>query len=156
MVAGFSCASCHGGAKWTRSIVDFDFPPSPDLGLGLGEEQVIGAELRRTAKQENGVLTNVGTFTTTGRSNEIRFNGADISQAIAPLGANGFNAPSLLSVAETGPYFYSGLATTLEQVLDGSFDGNGGVRHHFVANATQRANLIAFLRSIDADTKPFK
>ena len=105
-----------------------------------------------------GVLINVGTFTPNaagGRTNEIRFNGADISQAIAPLGANGFNIPSLLSVHETGPYFYSGLATTLAQVLDGSQDGNGGTRHHFVADAAQRADLIQFLRSIDDRTPIF-
>ncbi len=166
VVAGFSCATCHGGPKWTRSAVDDTQPPSPEVGLGLGNERVIGAELRQTATQPNtpgpasppqfpGVLINVGTFTANsagGRTNEIRFNAADLSQAIAPLGANGFNIPSLLSVHETSPYFYNGLAQTLDQVLDGSQDGNGGTRHHFVTNATQRAQLIAFLRSIDATT----
>lgn len=166
---GFSCATCHGGAKWTRSTVDYTAPPSPEIGIGLGNQRVIGAELRQTATQPNtpgpvsppqfpGVLINVGTFTPNsagGRVNEIRFNGADISQAIAPLGANGFNIPSLLSAHETAPYFYSGLAQTLDQVLDGSQDGNGGVRHHFVANATQRAQLILFLRSIDQTTPIF-
>jgi DNA-binding beta-propeller fold protein YncE len=156
VVADFSCATCHGGAKWSRSFVAYDGAPSPDVGP-FGAEKVIGAELRETAKQPSlGVLSNVGTFTLIGRTNEIRFNGADISQAIAPLGANGFNLPSMLSLHETAPYFYSGLATSLEQVLDGSQDGNGGVRHHFVADAGQRANLIAFLRSIDDRTKPFK
>ena len=167
VVAGFSCATCHGGDKWTRSTVDYQAPPSPDNTLGLGDEQVIGAELRTTTTQPNtagppvgpefpGVLLNVGTFTPNapgGRTNEIRFNGADISQAIAPLGANGFNIPSLLSVHETAPYFYSGLAQTLEEVLDGSQDANGGTRHHFVADPGDRAELVAFLRSID-DTTP--
>jgi cytochrome c peroxidase len=151
---GVSCATCHGGTKWTRSIVDYPVPPSPDLGLGLGSERVIGAELRQTATQPN-VLFNVGTFTLTARENEIRFNGADISQAIAPLGANGFNIPSLLSVHETAPYFYSGLAQTLAQVLDGSQDGAGGTRHHFVTDPGQRADLEAFLRSIDDGTPIF-
>src|SRR5262249_15594184 len=101
-----------------------------------------------------GVLINVGTFTLGGgRVNEIRFNGADISQAIPPLGANGFNIPSLLSCSETAPYFYSGLAQTLDQVLDGSIDTNGGVQHHSVANTTQRGQIIQFLKSID-DTTP--
>lgn len=167
VIPDFSCATCHGGAKWTRSTVDYVAPPSPDDNLGLGNEKVIGAELRKTAMQPNtsgpvalpqfpGVLLNVGTFLANapgGRVNELRFNGADISQAIAPLGANGFNIPSLLSVHETAPYFYSGLAQTLEEVLNGSQDGNGGTRHHFVTNATQRAQLIEFLRSID-DTTP--
>lgn len=158
VVPGFSCATCHGGRIWTRSRVPFLPPPSPADNLGLGNENVIGAELRKTAGQPAqfpGVLINVGTFTLGGgRTNEIRFNGADISQAIAPLGANGFNIPSLLSLHETAPYYYSGLAQTLEEVLNGSQDSFGGTRHHFVTDATERADLIRFLRSIDRTT-PF-
>jgi hypothetical protein len=156
VVPGFSCATCHGGPKWTRSIVDYTEPPSPEVGLGLGNERVIGAELRQTLTQGPNVLINVGTFTLGGgRTNEIRFSGADISQAIAPLGANGFNIPSLLSAHETAPYFYSGLAQTLEEVLDGSQDSFGGVRHHFVLSPAQRADLIEFLMSIDGTTPIF-
>jgi len=155
VVPEFSCATCHGGPKWTQSIVDYTAPPSPALGLGLGNEQVIGAELRQTATQPS-VLFNVGTFTLGGgRQNEIRSNSADIGRAINPLGANGFNIPSLLSVHETAPYFYSGLAQTLEEVLNGSQDTFGGVQHHFVSDPTQRADLIQFLRSIDQTTPPF-
>jgi hypothetical protein len=168
VVAGFSCATCHGGPKWTRSAVDYTTPPSPEIGIGLGNERVIGAELRQTKTQPNsnfpgpstfpGVLLNVNTFNATGRSNELRVNSADPGQAIAPLGPNGFDIPSLLSVAETAPYYYSGLAQTLDQVLDGSQDGNGspaGTRHHFVADPTKRADLVQFLRSIDPATPPF-
>jgi hypothetical protein len=54
------------------------------------------------------------------------------------LVGNGFNIPSLLSVHETAPYFYSGLAQTLEEVLNGSADNFGGVRHHFVNDAQQQ------------------
>ena len=157
VVAGFSCASCHGGPRFSRSIVDYTAPPSPEIGLGLGNQRVIGAELRQTATQGPnagqfpGVLINVGTFVANsagGRVNEIRANGADASQAIAPLGANGFNFPSLLSVHETAPYYYNGLAQTLDEVLNGSQDGNGGTRHHFVTNAAQRADLVSYLKSI--------
>jgi len=161
VVAGFACASCHAGPKFTISTVDYTTPPSSEVGLGLGNQRVVGAELRQTALQgpnagqSPGVLVNVGTFLANaagGRVNEIRANGADPSQAIAPLGANGFNIPSLLSVHETAPYYYNGLAQTLEEVLNGSQDANGGVRHHFVANPTQRANLISYLRSISTET----
>ena len=161
VVPDFSCASCHGGPKFTRSTVGYSGPPSPDVGLGLGNQRVIGAELRQTvaqgpnAGQFPGVLINVGTFAANaagGRVNEIRANGADVSQAIAPLGANGFNIPSLLSVFETAPYFYNGLAQTLEEVLNGSQDTNGGVRHHFVASAAQRADLVSYLKSIGPAT----
>jgi YVTN family beta-propeller protein len=160
-----SCATCHGGPKWTRSAIDYKAPPSPDNNLGLGNERIIGAELRETRTQGPlpkfpGVLVNVGTFTANspgGRVNEIRFNGADISQAIAPLGANGFNIPSLLSVHETAPYFHSGLAQTLEEVLNGSLDsGPGGTPVHFVADESARFHLIQFLRSIDEKTPTFK
>ena len=166
VVPGFSCETCHGGPKLTRSTVDYTPPPSADIGLGLGNEQVIGAELRRTNTQPNtpgpvgppqfpGVLLNVGTFTLGGgRTNEIRSNLADIGAAAAPLGANGFNIPSLFSVHETAPYFYSGLAQTLEDVLNGSVDGNGGVRHHFVVDSQQRANLIRYLNSIEPTNDP--
>lgn len=161
VIPGFSCATCHGGPKWTRSIVDYLTPPSPADNVGLGNQNVIGAELRKTSTQPGvfpGVLVNVGTFAPNsvgGRVNEIRFNAADVSQAIAPLGASGFNIPSLFSVHETAPYFYNGLAQSLSEVLDGSRDGNGGVRHHFVVNATQRAQLVQFLRSIDGTTPIF-
>jgi hypothetical protein len=158
VVANSSCVTCHGGPKWSRSRVDYPAPPSPELNLGFGNERVIGAELRQTQAQGANVLVNVGTFvanTAGGRVNEIRANGADAGQAIAPLGANGFNIPSLLSVYETAPYFYSGLAQTLTEVLDGSRDGNGGTRHHFVTDAAQRADLVAFLRSIDQSTPIF-
>ncbi len=164
VIAEQSCATCHGGKRWSRSVVDFPGAPSPtnDPLLALGDEKIIGAELRETftqgpvAGQIPGVLVNVGTFTLAGgRTNELRFNGADISQAINPLGANGFNFPSLLSVNETAPYYYNGLAQTLEEVLNGSRDSNGGVRVHFVSSGSQRADLIAFLRSIDRTTPIF-
>jgi hypothetical protein len=158
VVAGLSCASCHGGPKWTRSAVTFTPPPSAELGIGTGNERVIGVELRQTKTQPNGatgVLTNVGTFNQTGRANEIRSNPADAGQTIVPLGSAGLNIPSLLSVHETAPYFYSGLAQTLDQVLDGSQDGNGGTRVHFVTDSQQRADLVRFLQSIDPTTPTF-
>ncbi|MES2572737.1 MAG: hypothetical protein V4710_22125 [Verrucomicrobiota bacterium] len=107
-------------------------------------------------RQFPGVLTDVGTFTTVGRVNEIRFNAADVSQAIVALGANGINIPSLLSVHETAPYFYSGMAQTLELVLDGSQDATGGTRVHFIADPQQRADVVAFLLAIDEKTPAFK
>src|SRR5262249_47195736 len=58
VVPGVSCATCHSGPNFTASTVDYSPPPSPTTGLGLGSEQVIGAELRTTATQP-GVLINV-------------------------------------------------------------------------------------------------
>lgn len=151
-VAGISCATCHGGNKWTRSTVSYSPPPSVTLAFG-GSEQIIGAELRRTATQpgngalndHTGVLVNVGTFfaptfesgnaagiggtvglqgVTAGSQNEVRFNPADPADRITALGAAGFNIPSLISVASTAPYFHNGRAATLLEVLNGTADGS--------------------------------
>ena len=88
-----------------------------------------------------------------GDANDRRFN--DVGQRINALGGNGFNIPSLLSVHQTPPYFHNGIARTLDEVLNGTHDQNGtstfrGI--HNVADPAQRANLIAFVRSIDDAT----
>jgi hypothetical protein len=156
-VAGMSCASCHGGAKWTRSTVAYAAPPSADLAHGT--EQVIAAELRRTPAQPS-VLFDVGTFVpfTAGRLLESRPNPTDVGQRVNALGANGFNIPSLLGVASSAPYLHHGTARTLEEVLDGSQDGNGAspLRSvHHVDNEPRRQALVLFLRTIDAESAIF-
>jgi hypothetical protein len=147
---GVSCATCHGGPRWTRSTVDFGSPAPAS--------QVSGLEIFKTATQplgsEASVTVRVGTFLST-RNNERRPDPADPSNVISPLGAEGFNIPSMLSLCGTAPYFYSGLAPTLTNVLDGSTDGNGGTRYHFVSDPSQRADLVQFLNSIDATTPTF-
>jgi hypothetical protein len=159
-VSNVSCASCHGGPKWTRSIVDYVGAPSPDLAHGA--QEVAGAELRKTASQpgtlpENGVLVDVGTFDPT-RLDEVRVNPADVGARIGALGANGFNIPSLLGVGSSAPYFHAGVAQTLDAVLNGSADGTGASTLrtvHRVLDADQRAALIEFLKSIDGDSTTF-
>lgn len=156
-VAGMSCANCHGGAKWTRSTVAYAAPPSADLGHGT--ELVIAAELRRTPAQTS-VLFDVGTFVpfTAGRLLESRPNPSDIGQRVNALGGNGFNIPSLLGVASSAPFLHHGTARTLEEVLDGSQDGNGTspLRSvHHVDNLQRRQSLVLFLRTIDAETAIF-
>jgi YVTN family beta-propeller protein len=110
------------------------------------------------------VLNTVTTFEanggTQGRINEKRFNGGDPSQLVNGLGADGFNIPSLLSVGGTAPYFYNGLAATLDNVIDGTLTGLGvsttNVDVHRVPNVgTNRADLVNFLKSIDSTTTPF-
>jgi hypothetical protein len=120
---------------------------------------IAGTELVTTGSQPQ-VLFDVGTFVsfTNDRNNKCQASGADISVRGNALGSNGFNIPSLLSVAATAPYFHNGAATTLDQVLDGSVDGNGAALLrfvHHVTDATQRAQLIAFLRSLDETTPTF-
>ena len=129
-----NCQLCHGSPQWTRSRITFTPPPAAGLVVGT---QIIGQ------------LTNVGTFDPTG-FNEVRANAA------APLGADGFVPPSLLSVfAFEGPLFHNGSAATLDDVLQNVTHrsaGTGGV--DTLSNASDRARVAIFLRSIDAATTP--
>jgi hypothetical protein len=83
---------------------------------------------------------------------EIRGQGAAIGQA--PLGAAGFNVPSLLDVADTAPYFHNGSAQTLEDVF--AVHLIPGDTIHDVLNDTDEANLLVFVRSIDGRTPTFE
>lgn len=82
--------------------------------------------------------------------NEIR------ATAVAPLGAGGFNPPTLLGLhAFPQTFFHNGSVNSLEAVMDNvqhRSDGNGGVDG--LQSAAQRAQLIKFLLSIDGTTVP--
>src|SRR5439155_25582618 len=91
----------------------------------------------------------VGTFDPTA-VNAIRQNGAP------PLGAAGFNPPSLLGAHGLAPFLHNGSAGTLAQVLDNVAHrsaGTGGVDK--LADPEDREELVRFLESIDARTRPF-
>jgi YVTN family beta-propeller protein len=130
-----NCQQCHGGAQWTSSRVRFTPPPSAGIVNVNGE--IIG-ELRK-----------VGTFDPAA-FNEVRANGA------APLGANGYNPPSLLSVLlNRDSFFHNGAARSLDEVLQNVTHraaGTGGV--DTLTNAADRAAVVRFLQSIDAASVP--
>ena len=71
----------------------------------------------------------------------------------AAQGVTGFNPPSLLGMVTGAPYFHGGNARTLEEVLSTTFE-----KHHkslatlFSPSATEIAQLVAYLSSIDNDT----
>jgi YVTN family beta-propeller protein len=137
LFAAANCQQCHGGPNWTRSRVDFTPPPTG--------ETITGGQLVR-------FLTPVGTFDPAA-FNEVRGVGTTIVQA---NGALGFNIPSLLSVFAGAPYFHSGGAPTLTDVMANVTHrsaGTGGV--DTLSNAADRAKLVKFLRSIDATTPKF-
>jgi cytochrome c peroxidase len=70
-------------------------------------------------------------------------------------GALGFNPPSLLGLAATAPYFHSGAAQTLEEVLaNGPHRTAGSPGRDLFTDPNNRALMVKFLRSIDAN-KPF-
>jgi cytochrome c peroxidase len=74
-------------------------------------------------------------------------------------GANGIlgiNIPSLLSVFSAAPYFHSGAAQTLDDVLANVQHRSLGTRGtDTLTNPADRAKLAKFVGSIDASTLTF-
>jgi DNA-binding beta-propeller fold protein YncE len=167
-----SCASCHGGPKWTKSRTAGLYVDNPLLqvdpvgpafftGVGINDAGVTMAgpqvvSVTRPALGTVFMLDNVGTFDP---ASPIEIRGAaavagQTTQGFGPFGGLGFNTPSLLGVAYSGPYFHDGSAHTLEQVA---------VRHGLGVGATiasslsqqDLADLLTFVRSIDDQTPTF-
>jgi YVTN family beta-propeller protein len=167
------CASCHGGAKWTKSeIFHRDNPaavaqngatldpnvtrlaPAPPVAaMPANEIFSFTCNDDFTIKY----LEDVGTFDVTDPL-EIRDNAA----ASTAFGVNGFNVPSLLSINYHAPYLHRGQAQTLEEVFP--LHGLGAKGAGFPPKTTiqtelthqQRADLLVFLKSIDGTTAHFR
>ena len=136
-----NCQGCHGGANWTASTLDFA-PPPPATDI--------------TAGQLNRFLCKAGTFDAT-LANELK--GGGVAGQVNSDGANGvlgINIPSLLSVFAAAPFFHSGSAQTLDDVLNNVTHrslGKAGV--DTLASAADRAKVAKFVSSIDAGTLTF-
>ena len=161
------CASCHGGAKWTKSqIFHRDNPaavaqngalldpgvtrlPAAPPVTNLANELFSFTCNARTINY----LEKVGTFDITNPI-EVRDNAVGSTS----FGVNGFNVPSLLSINYHAPYLHRGQAQTLEQVFP--LHGLGPNGQEFPPKTTiqteltaaQRADLLVFLKSIDGTT----
>jgi len=130
-----NCASCHGGGGWASGRRFFTPPPDPAL---ISSGQIVS------------VLRKVGTFDPA-NVNEVRANAAP------PLGADGYNPPSLLGAHALGPYLHNGSAPSLAAVLDLAVHrtaGTGG--EDLLTRSKDRVALATFLASIDASTEPFE
>ncbi|MGH8582609.1 MAG: beta-propeller fold lactonase family protein [Gammaproteobacteria bacterium] len=158
-----NCASCHGGAKWTKSQVIYANNPSldrafaaggvvRDSGLTIIANQAVSYFAPVLDPSALQFIENIGTFSAV-HPIEIRGAGATIGQA--PLGGNpgGFNVPSLLSVSFHAPYFHNGAAQTLTDVFN--LHGFGGGTIATTLSQADRDNLLGFLNSLDART-PFQ
>jgi cytochrome c peroxidase len=88
-------------------------------------------------------LEDVGTFSAANPI-EIKQNGT------APLGADGFNVPSLLGVGSDAPYFHNGNAQTLEDVFDQHLISGNPISA--ALSGPDQTALLAFLRSLDGRT----
>jgi YVTN family beta-propeller protein len=167
-----NCASCHGGAKWTKSqIFHRDNPaaiaqngapldpgvtrlaPAPPVAAALANELFSFTCGSLTIKY----LEDVGTFDATNPL-EIRDNAA----ASTAFGRNGFNVPSLLSINYHAPYLHRGQAQTLEAVFPLHGLGPNGTGFppattiQTQLTAAERADLLVFLKSIDGTTAHFR
>jgi YVTN family beta-propeller protein len=161
-----NCASCHGGAKWTKSQIFHRDNPAVvaqngaplDPGVTRLPVTTGGPLANELASFTCNTLTfdyleDVGTFDVDNPL-EIRDNAA----ASTAFGVNGFNPPSLLSVNYHAPYLHRGQAQTLEEVfpLHGLGDGASGFPPTTTIatelTAAQQENLLAFLKSIDGTT----
>jgi uncharacterized protein (TIGR03437 family) len=112
------------------------YTPPPDPSL-IQNTELIG-ELRQ-----------VGTFDSKAL-NEVR------ATAAPPLGPDGFNPPSLLSLfAFPQTFFHGGSAASLDAVLTNVAHREAGIGGgDSLADPTARAQLVKFLLSIDGNTAP--
>jgi YVTN family beta-propeller protein len=171
------CAACHGGTLFSNAIKDYVSPPAAAeianerMPLAPGTNPV-GAPY--VAK----FITNIGSFNlgVPGQGNDLGANiGAtelttagfnNATQQTTPpfegLGkdyngdgkGNGFTIPSLLGIDSAPPYYHNGACETLDCVLSNVKHrtstpvGGPGSRPDALANAADRAKVIAFLRSL--------
>ena len=161
-----NCASCHGGAKWTKSeIFHRDNPAavaqngatldpgvtrlSPAPGVAPANELFSFTCNALTFKY----LENVGTFDI---NNPIELR--DNATGSTAFGQNGLQPASLLSINYHAPYLHRGQAQTLADVFPLHGLGPGGsvfpptTTIQTQLTALQRANLLVFLQSIDGTT----
>jgi len=131
-----NCQSCHGTAMWSTSRVRHTPPATAGLIAG---------------GQITGELRKAGTFDPSLR-NEVRQNAA------APLGADGFVPPSILSIfAFPQTYFHNGTADSLDTVMNNVEHRSLGTRGTDpLGDPERRRQLVRFLQSIDGNTPPIE
>ncbi len=154
------CATCHGGAKWSKSRVvypndpTFDAPPE-EGGVPRDANIVVdGRQLVSYSDFASGAtltfLNDVGTF----RANSpTELRGTSPNMGHVALGASGYNSPSLIDVGTSAPYLHDGSAISLDEVFS----------RHILASessievtlgAQDLEDLKAFLLTIGDSTVP--
>ncbi|MFO0635471.1 MAG: hypothetical protein U0168_21715 [Nannocystaceae bacterium] len=178
------CDACHAGPLWTLSRRTYTPAFNPGDGSDIDERTVtlssVGIDslgqvradqvtsldpdvLTVLANDANGaparhtcVVRIVDTFDADGAAgrgaDELRQSGT------AAQGVDGFNIPSLLGVRSGAPFLHNGAADSLEELLDPAGEFTAHLRagnQVFSPTATELADLVAFVRSIDDETEPF-
>ncbi len=151
-----NCASCHGGAKWTKSQIVYDNNPTFDEdpnGVGVPfDPGVLNAKAQIRSFTQAALtlafLEDVGTFDPL---DPFEIRGQAATQGQIALGALGFNVPSLLSIRYHAPYLHDGSAPTLEQAFQVHGLDGGTIESSF--SAQELADLAEFLNAIDGSTR---
>jgi hypothetical protein len=164
LVFADNCASCHGGAKWTKSEIFHRDNPAAVAQNGAtldGGVTRLPPTLNIPSVPVNEFfsftckaltikyLEDVGTFDVT---NPIELR--DNATASTAFGVNGLQPPSLFSINYHAPYLHRGQAQTLAQVFPlHSLPGGGTIAN---LTAVDQANLLVFLQSIDGTTNSLR
>jgi len=173
-------AMMFGGGNWTISRVAFTPPPNIMADIATETNPPPPAGVTPVGAQfVFGFLRDIGSYNlgVPGKGNDLGNNiGGDEKAAAAvnaqgvsqpPLDAlgfdfngdgkgSGFNVPSLLGINAVPPYYHNGACETLACVVDDPKHrtANGTIPDG-LTNASDRAALVAFLRSISVQTQPF-
>ena len=154
------CASCHGGAKWSKSeifhrdnpaaVAQNGAPTDPGvtrLPVTINIPGVLANELKSfTCNSATfNYLEDVATFDV---NNPLELR--DNANGSTAFGVNGFQPPSLFSINYHAPYLHRGQAPTLEDVFPQHGLGASTIQGEL--SASDRASLLEFLRSIDGTT----
>jgi YVTN family beta-propeller protein len=159
-VFAVNCASCHGGAKWTKSQIFHRDNPAA-VGQNLAP---LDPGVTRTPRLANEFLSftcdgltfnyleDVGTFNVNDPL-EIR----DNATGSTAFGVDGFNPPSLFSVRYHAPYLHRGQAQNLPAVfqLHGLGAPTGFPPVNTIATVLtlqQQQDLLVFLEALDGTT----
>jgi hypothetical protein len=157
-----NCATCHGGAKWTKSQIlyannpTFNANPAVDPAAQPRDPGVsnIGVQIASYTVFEGTpdedtlqYLEDVETFDADDPL-EIRANGA------TALGVDGFNVPALLGLRYHAPYLHNGAARNIDRLFELHALGGGTIES--TLSVGQLNNLRAYLLSIDGSTRALR
>lgn len=171
-----SCASCHGGGKWTSSTLDFAPPPAAtEFVTERAPAQTFGNPVG--SQYLSRFVKDIGSFNlgVPGGTNPIGLNVGGVEKAAAGVvnGASqpaqdalgidyngdgkgaGFNVPSLLGILQLPPYYHNGACESLACVV-------GNARHRTANNTrpdvllspADQLRVVRFLETINAATPP--
>ena len=169
------CQTCHGGGKWTNSSKDFLSPPpgtelatevagalpppggspAPPAGVNPVTAQFLFNKLQNINSFNLGVAPS--TFGGGVGAAEKATDGKDAlgKDHNADGRGEGFNVPSLLGIWALPPYYHNGSCETLVCVVNNAQHRTvRGTRPDTLDTQTKRDQVVTFMQSLDANTKP--